>query len=138
MTGNQGALAYFSSTSDNTHRLVRELGIPASRLPLRRTDPALIMTSPFVLVTPTYGSGDELGAVPKQVIRFLNVEQNRHQMRGVVATGNTNFGSGYCRAGDIIAAKCGVPVLARIEIFGTPEDRDELRATLARFWAPRT
>lgn len=40
---------------------------------------------PFVLVTPTYGGGGSKGAVPKPVIRFLNDENNRSFIRGVIA-----------------------------------------------------
>ncbi|WP_410375382.1 class Ib ribonucleoside-diphosphate reductase assembly flavoprotein NrdI, partial [Cronobacter malonaticus] len=32
---------------------------------------------PYILVVPTYGGGGTAGAVPRQVIRFLNDEHNR-------------------------------------------------------------
>ena len=35
------SLVYFSSASDNTHRFVQKLGLPAQRIPLRPTDPFL-------------------------------------------------------------------------------------------------
>ena len=69
-------LVYFSSLSGNTARFVEKLGVRAVRIPLHSTDAALVVDEPFVLVTPTYGGGqgrgEEKGAVPKQVIRFLN------------------------------------------------------------------
>ena len=43
-------------------------------------------------------------------------------MRGVVGFGNTNFGEHFCKAADLISAKTGVPVIAKIEIFGTEDD----------------
>ncbi len=49
-------------------------------------------------------AADGKGAVPKQVIRFLNDAQNRSNIRGVITAGNTNFGTAFCLAGDIIAA----------------------------------
>lgn len=127
-------LIYFSSVSDNTHRFVQKLGLPADRLPLRTTETTLIATEPFVLVTPTYGGGPEGGAVPKQVIKFLNVEGNRELIRGVIAAGNTNFFDSYCLAGDVIAAKCRTQLLYRVELMGTPEDVESVRNGLEKFW----
>ena len=70
-------LVYFSSVSGNTHRFVQKLGLPAQRIPLRPTDEPLNVTEPYVLVLPTYGGGNEGGAVPKQVIRLLHDETTR-------------------------------------------------------------
>jgi len=131
-------LVYFSSVSGNTARFIEKLGMPASRIPLHSTQPPLVVDAPFVLVTPTYGGGqgrgEEKGAVPKQVIRFLNDEGNRRHLRGVVSAGNTNFGEAFCLAGDIISRKCRVPHLYRLELFGTPEDVDHVRDGLERWW----
>ena len=128
------SLVYFSSASENTHRFVQKLNVAAERIPLRPTDPFLHAQSPFVLVVPTYGGGNEGGAVPRQVVRFLNDEGNRSLLRGVIAAGNTNFGSAYCVAGDIISAKCQVPYLFAFELMGTTEDVQRVRDGLERFW----
>ncbi|GHD50391.1 class Ib ribonucleoside-diphosphate reductase assembly flavoprotein NrdI [Mycetocola manganoxydans] len=127
-------LVYFSSVSGNTRRFIDKLDVPASRIPLHAKDPALSVNEPYVLVTPTYGGGDGKGAVPKQVIRFLNDEGNRKLLRGVIAAGNTNFGSAYGLAGDIISAKCQVPNLYRFEVFGTPDDVRVVHEGLESFW----
>ncbi|WP_200826218.1 class Ib ribonucleoside-diphosphate reductase assembly flavoprotein NrdI [Microbacterium timonense] len=131
-------LVYFSSVSGNTARFVEKLGARAVRIPLHATDPALVVDEPYVLVTPTYGGGQgrgvEKGAVPKQVIRFLNDERNRSLIRGVISAGNTNFGEHFCLAGDIISRKCHVPHLYRLEVFGTPEDVERVNAGLERWW----
>jgi len=127
-------LVYFSSVSGNTRRFIDKLGVPAARIPLYAKEPALTVDEPFVLVTPTYGGGDGHGAVPKQVIRFLNDEKNRKLLRGVIAAGNTNFGSAYGLAGDIISAKCRVPNLYRFEVFGTPDDVRVVHEGLESFW----
>jgi len=87
-----------------------------------------------VLVVPTYGGGNEGGTVPKQVIKFLNNPENRKHIKAVIAGGNTNFGEHFCRAGDVVAQKLGVPVLYRFEITGTPEDVNEVKERLARLW----
>ncbi|GLY17156.1 protein NrdI [Kineosporia sp. NBRC 101677] len=128
------SLVYFSSASENTHRFVQKLNVEAERIPLRPTEPMLHAQSPFVLVVPTYGGGNEGGAVPRQVVRFLNDEGNRSLLRGVIAAGNTNFGSAYCVAGDIISAKCQVPYLFAFELMGTTEDVQRVRDGLERFW----
>lgn len=130
-----GRLVYFSSVSENTHRFVLKLGLDALRIPLRSTEEQLLATEPYVLVVPTYGGGGgDKGAVPKQVIKFLNVESNRQLIRGVIAAGNTNFSDSYCRAGDVIAAKCRTQLLYRFELMGTPEDVNRVRQGLDEFW----
>ncbi|MDX7018593.1 class Ib ribonucleoside-diphosphate reductase assembly flavoprotein NrdI, partial [Klebsiella aerogenes] len=88
-------------------------------------------TQPFVLLCPTYGGGGVKGAVPKAVIQFLNIPENRQLIRGVIASGNTNFGSAYGLAGDIIAQKCQVPFLYRFELLGTPEDVKRVKTGLS-------
>jgi len=129
-----GGLVYFSSRSENTRRFVEKLGVAALRLPVDATDEPPQAQAPFVLVSPTYGGGGERGAVPKPVIRFLNDPHNRSLIRGVIAAGNTNFGTGYARAGNIVSAKCAVPYLYRFELLGTDEDVDNVRQGLERFW----
>lgn len=125
---------YFSSVSGNTHRFVDKLDVGAARLPVKTQDETLKATEPFVLVLPTYGGETGHGAVPKQVIKFLNVAENRSLIRGVIAAGNTNFGETYCLAGDIIATKCKVPLLYQFELMGTPEDVDRFHQGLEQFW----
>ena len=92
---------------------------------------------PFVLIVPTYGGGTPKTAVPKQVIAFLNNPDNRALCRGVIASGNTNFGQAYCLAGDIIASKLGVPFLYRYELLGTPTDVARVKEGLEDFWQTR-
>ncbi|WP_257159111.1 class Ib ribonucleoside-diphosphate reductase assembly flavoprotein NrdI [Corynebacterium cystitidis] len=128
-------VVYFSSVSENTHRFVVKLQektqFNAYRIPLRRTEPALYVSQPYILIVPSYGGGDHRGAVPKQVIKFLNVPENRALIRGVIVSGNTNFGVHYCCAGPIIARKCNVPELYRFELLGTHRDVDHVAGLLA-------
>jgi protein involved in ribonucleotide reduction len=130
-------LVYFSSISGNTARFIDKLGTRSARIPIHGADPPLLVDEPFILVTPTYGGGqgkgEEKGAVPKQVIRFLNDERNRRFIRGVISAGNTNFGEHFCVAGDIISRKCNVPHLYRLEVFGTPEDVQRVSEGLERW-----
>ncbi|WP_447867480.1 class Ib ribonucleoside-diphosphate reductase assembly flavoprotein NrdI [Rahnella bonaserana] len=127
-------LVYFSSSSENTHRFVGRTGLPAIRIPTDRQPEKLRVDLPYILVVPSYGGGSAKGAVPTQVIRFLNDEHNRSLIRGVIAAGNTNFGAAYCIAGDIISQKCQVPCLYRFELLGTPEDVAKVRQGVTEFW----
>ena len=135
------SLVYFSSASENTHRFVQRLGLPAERIPLHDREGTLRVEEPYVLIVPTYGGGSHVlrdaGFVPKQVIRFLNDPHNRSLLAGVIAAGNTNFGDTYCYAGDVIAQKCRVPYLYRFELMGTAEDLDRVREGLRSFWLQR-
>lgn len=129
-------LIYFSSASENTHRFVAQLNRPAARIPLRpKREPMLLATRPFVLVAPTYGGGNRAQAIPRQVRAFLNVPANRALLRGVITSGNTNFGEDFCVAGKLIADKTGVPELYHFELLGTPFDVERVNAGLAYFWA---
>lgn len=134
-----GAVVYFSSASENTARFVagcrlEDEGIDVYRIPLRPREPLLNVRKPYVLMVPTYGGGSARKAVPMQVKRFLNDPVNRRFIRGVIASGNTNFGDAFCAAGDIIAAKCRVPFLYYFELLGTPEDREKVRQGVPDFF----
>ena len=87
----------------------------------------LVVNNEFVLFVPTYGGGSEKSAIPKQVRRFLNNQQNRDLLRGVVGFGNTNFGDNFCKAAELISKKTGVPLIARVEIFGTQDDVNKVK-----------
>lgn len=142
-----GNLVYFSSVSENTHRFVQKLGMPAMRIPLHGR---IEVDQPYVLVLPTYGGGrgnPEIpdiskiqggGHVPKQVIAFLNNEPNRSLIRGVIAAGDNNFGAEFCWAGEVISRKCGVPYLYRFELMGTADDVRAVRGGLNDFWKDQT
>ncbi|AXF63567.1 MULTISPECIES: class Ib ribonucleoside-diphosphate reductase assembly flavoprotein NrdI [unclassified Leclercia] len=126
-------LVYFSSSSENTHRFIVRLGLPAVRIPLNERE-RIQVDEPFILVVPSYGGGGTAGAVPRQAIRFLNDPHNRGLIRGVIAAGNRNFGDAFCRAGDVISHKCGVPYLYRFELMGTQQDVDNVRKGVNEFW----
>lgn len=128
------SLIYYSSKSENCHRFVQRLGIPATRIPIDANEILTNATQPYVLLLPTYGGGGTTGAVPKPVIYFLNQQQNRKFLRGVIASGNSNFGETYAIAGNIISAKCQVPLLYRFELLGTERDLQQVRQGLQQFW----
>ena len=125
------SIVYFSNYSGNTKRFVEKLGLEATRIPIGDSSDPIIVQDPYVLFVPTYGGGSEGHAIPRQVRSFLNVASNRDKLVGVVGLGNTNFGEHYCKAADLIAAKTGVPILGRVEIFGTDEDVINIKERLA-------
>lgn len=127
-------LVYYSSASGNTARFMARLGLPAARIPIRAEDPMPHPGGDYVLICPTYADGAGRGAVARQVIQFLNDPGRRAGLRGVIATGNRNFGATYACAGEVISAKCHVPVLYRFELAGTETDIDRVRAGLEKFW----
>ena len=58
-------IVYFSSSSENTHRFVQRLGLPAVRIPLNERE-RIQVDEPYILIVPSYGGGGTAGAVPRQ------------------------------------------------------------------------
>lgn len=128
-------LIYFSNVSNNTQRFVEKLNLPAQRIPIRWDDNEPFMaSSPYVLIVPTYGGGNDSNTIPHQVRKFLNIRANRDLLKGVIGMGNTNFGEHYCKAAQMISAKTGVPLLYRVEITGTLDDVQQVQERLASLW----
>lgn len=129
-------IVYFSNVSNFTHRFVEKLEVPASRIPIKAEEAGTFTISePATLILPTYGANGR-DFVPKQVIRFLNQEQNRLLINSVIGSGNINFLEDFCRGADIVAEKLQVPLLYRFELAGTQDDVKNVREGLAR-WATR-
>jgi len=124
-------IVYFSNHSGNTKRFVEKLDdTSAIRIPIDRNNSSITVDQPYVLFVPTYGGGEGRAAIPRQVRLFLNIKENRKLLRGVVGFGNTNFGDHFCEAANLISAKTGVPVIARVEIFGTDDDVNKVKERL--------
>ena len=116
-------LVYFSSTSENTKRFVEKTGIEGVRIPLHwDSDHPLLVNEPYLMVVPSYGAGRNADAIPKQMIKFLNIKENRELLVGVIGSGNRNYGYKYCLGAYKVAEKCGVDVLHTYEILGLQED----------------
>jgi len=129
----RAGVLYWSSASENTHRFATHLaalGLDTHRLP--NQPPYTLAQAPFVLLCPTFADGEGRGAVPKPVIRFLNIPENRALLRGVVGGGNRNFGAHYIQGAREVARKCGVPVLGDFELAGSRWDAERLLAPIQR------
>jgi protein involved in ribonucleotide reduction len=126
-------IVYFSNYSGNTKRFVEKLNGNTTRIPIDwDSDNPITVTNGYVLFVPTYGGGSERSAIPRQVRHFLNIPGNRELLRGIVGLGITNFGEHFCKAAEIISGKTGVPIIARVEIFGTSEDVQRVQERLEK------
>lgn len=127
-------LIYFSSVTENTKVFVEQLSFESKRLPLKNSDPEVIAVGPYVLVVPTYGGGKDEALVPKQVMKFLRLKENRELCVGIIGSGNINFGEHYAAAADLLSKNLGVPVLARFEIRGMNSDLESVTKGLNENW----
>lgn len=127
-------LVYFSSVTENTKRFVDKLGFPSERIGMKIKGDFLNVDYPYVLFVPSYKGGANTGAVPRQVINFLNDEQNRSFCIGGVGNGNINFNEDYNIGIQIISQKLRVPVLHRFELMGTPTDVEIVKNGLVENW----
>jgi protein involved in ribonucleotide reduction len=125
------SLVYYSNYSENTKRFVEKVTDAGIRIPTSPSNARnFTVGAEYVLVLPTYGGGNDSPAIPKSVKVFLNNPANRGLLRGVIGTGNTNFGEHFCKAADMICDKTGVPLIARVEIMGTSEDVEKIKQRL--------
>lgn len=101
----------FASRTGNVRSVV-------SRLNIRSVDIKDIdyVDEPYLIFTYT----DGIGSIPSHVDDFLTM--NKSYLRGVIASGNMNFGRAYCLSADKISDKYNVPVVAKIELRGTTVD----------------
>lgn len=82
----------------------------------------LILDKPYLLITYT----DGLGEIPQKVERFL--EQNATLCKGVVVSGNSNFGHTlFGGAGDKITAVYHIPVVRKIDLRGYQADYEAIQ-----------
>lgn len=124
-------IVYWSSASGNTDSFVRKLGLKNVRIP---NSGVLTVDEEFVLVVPTFAAADGKGSVPKPVIRFLNEEENRKKMIGVIGSGNRNFGEMFAIGGKVVSSKCQVPLLYMFELAGTDYDIERVKQGLEELW----
>jgi protein involved in ribonucleotide reduction len=122
-------IIYYSNRSGNTKRFAEKLEIKNTY----SVYDIATATQDYILFVPTYGAGNDGHHVPQAVKTFLSLKTNADHLRGVVGFGNTNFGKTYCKAAEIIAKKFNVPILGRVELFGTPEDVVEIKERLEMF-----
>lgn len=133
MRESEPLIVYYSSPSGNTHHFVEQVGIRAMRIPVS-IKKQIFVEEPYVLICPTYADNYGKGAVPKQVIQFLNNPQNRELMEGVISSGNRNFGEFFAYSGHVISHKCNVPWLYKFELRGEPKDVINVKTGVRKLW----
>lgn len=102
----------FASRTGNVEYIVNQLGLPSIKI-----TKDLIMNEPFIIFTYT----DKLGEVPDVVSEFL--KENHVRCKGVIASGNSNFGHHlFCKSGDTIAEQYDVPLICKIDLRGRKKD----------------
>lgn len=114
------SIVYFTTNSKTTERFVENINRPLTLL-----TSSLVYDSPFILTLPTYN-----GRVIKPVKEFLSNQTNIGNLKGVIGTGNKNFGKDYAIAADIISNRFNVPLIHKVELLGTMEDIDKIHEVL--------
>ena len=75
----------------------------------------------YILITPTFGFGE----VPVAVSKFL--KENYRHLKGVVGSGNKNWGNRFANASELISKEYNVPLLMKIELHGNKKDISEFK-----------
>ena len=126
-------LVYYSSPSEMTKRFAYKVTQEPIRIPMYwDKEKPLIVSEPYLLICPTYCAGNNLNrATPPQVIKFLNIKENRDLCQGVVGTGQANYGPiKYCLGAKQVSEKLQVPLLYQYELLGLSEDVENVRRLL--------
>ncbi|WEK55993.1 MAG: class Ib ribonucleoside-diphosphate reductase assembly flavoprotein NrdI [Candidatus Cohnella colombiensis] len=120
-------LIAYDSRTGNVRRFVKKLDLPSIQI-----TPEMTLDQPFILVTYTTG----FGQVPDKVMSFLKANHSR--LKGVVASGNRNWGDGFAKSADRISELYSVPVLGKFELSGTQRDVESLQQEVSLVAAYRT
>lgn len=108
----------YASRTGNVRSVVSKLGKESIEI-----TEGLLLKEPYLLITYT----DGLGAVPAKVSRFL--EENQAFCKGVVVSGNSNFGhTQFGGAGEKIAVTYDVPLVCKLDLRGYQADYDVIQA----------
>lgn len=108
----------FASRTGNVRYIVRKLDKSIPTMEIIEGAEQFI-SKPYLIFTYT----DGLGEVPERVSKFLDIGDNAKYLKGVIASGNTNFGHNvFCFSADVISEKYNVPIINKIELRGYDKD----------------
>lgn len=114
----------YASRTGNIRYIIQKLGLPAREI--AEVDE---LNAPYLLFTYT----DGLGSVPPIVDQFMTTYHN--QCKGIIVSGNRNFGHAFFgRAGDLLAAKYGIPLVEKLELRGTPSNYETITKYYYSIW----
>lgn len=105
-------LVFFSLTGQ-TKRFIDKLGMAEQAIKLTNSGQETVAEE-FILFCPTYEAGVEF------VDDFL--DDHKHLLKGIVGSGNRNFGPDFCHLAKTYAKHYQVPLLHIMEFSGTAED----------------
>lgn len=111
----------YASRTGNVESIISQLGLDATFI--QSGDEK--MDGEFILFTYTDGFGD----IPMEVESFLL--NNGSYLKGVIVSGDRNYGDAYCQAGDKIAEEYGVDCYYKVENAGEAKDIEEIQKILA-------
>lgn len=114
--GGEKLLVIFDSLTGNVQRFINKLSMRNAKI---STD--LIVSEPFVLITYTTGFGE----IPESVKKFLIL--NHTHLKGVIGSGNKNWGSFYCGSAETISKQYDVPLLHKFELSGSQKDVEKIK-----------
>lgn len=110
-------IVIYDSKTGYGRRFAQQLGYATQSV----TEP---ITEPYLLVTRNVG----YGKIPPETQALL--DQHAAQCIGVVVNGMKRFGPFYCGAARKIKKKYQLPIIAKIELSGSPQDVEQVRAYL--------
>lgn len=133
-------IVWFSSSSGNTDKFIEKLKEKTFGLTFKLNFVKInknlqhkhFSQNPLILICPTYADGEGKHSVPKHVIQFLNIEQNRKNLLGVIGSGNKNFGTMFALAAEVISHKCQVPILHKFELAGSDSDIEKISTIITQ------
>ena len=123
-------LAYFSVTGQN-RRFIKKVGLPAYEID--RTNPFHELNEPYILVVPTYDRD-----ITEVADDFIEFKSNQQQLKGVVGSGNLNFGELYVYTAKEIAHRYHIPMLFDFEMNGTPDDVENFKKVVSEIESKTT
>lgn len=107
----------YTSRTGNVRYIVGELKLPSVEI-----TQGLVVNEPYFLFTYT----DGLGSTPEIIKTFLHNVDNQKYLKGVIASGNSNFGQYYCKSAEKISEVYNVPIIRKIDLRGTQEDLNSI------------
>jgi protein involved in ribonucleotide reduction len=107
-------LVVYDSKTGNVQRFVNKLKLPDNKL--LKINQVLKVQEPYILITYTTG----IAQVPRTTLDFLQF--NHDFLKGVISSGNRNWGQYFASSADQISNMYEVPILHKFEMSGSEED----------------
>lgn len=85
------------------------------------------VNEPFIIATGTVNYGE----VPLPVDNFLS--RHSKYLKGVISSGNRNWGENFAKAGDVIAEKYNVPLIMKFELRGSQKELNQFNERMEKF-----